>query len=92
MAVVKEYTEAEVREWKDKIYAEKLRIMNDKEFTMKWIPESQSHPDKSGDYLITDKCGRVKVAYWYDTQQHWEGFDNCIAWCELPVGYGTIRG
>ena len=82
--ITKDYTEKEIREWKDKIYKEKLRIYNDGEFIMKWIPESKENPSKSGEYLITDKCGKVKIGYWYDKFQHWGEFDNCIAWCEIP--------
>ena len=50
----------------------------------KWIPVSERLPEEHGEYLVTDKYGRVTSGLWIGNAKRWK---DVIAWMPLPEPY-----
>lgn len=49
-----------------------------------WIPVSEKLPEEHGEYLVTDKYGRVTSGLWIGNAKRWK---DVIAWMPLPEPY-----
>ena len=54
-----------------------------------WIPVSERLPEEHGEYLVTDKYGRVTSGLWIGNAKRWK---DVIAWMPLPEPYKAEKG
>ena len=85
--IADEMPSMECGNWKEAIYMAIKALEQEPSSSGKpneWIPVSERLPEEHGEYLVTDKYGRVTSGLWIGNAKRWK---DVIAWMPLPEPY-----